>query len=466
MRTLSEADLHEYQQYGREHIKKNSHCGLFLDMGMGKTTTTLTALNDLIYEELEIDSSLIIAPKRVAESVWGAEARKWEHLKHLKIVKIVGTPKQREAAINEAADIHIIGRDNVAWLCGLFGGSMLPWDALVIDELSSFKSWNSQRFKTLKRVQPSFDRIIGLTGTPAPNGLIDLWAQMFLLDRGERLGRTISEYRSKYFTAGARSGHVVYKYEPNKNSDALIHDQIKDICVSMKAKDYLKTKGVHLNPIHLQFSEKQRKDYDNFEKSQVLEMFSDLDPEKTISAVNAAALSNKLLQFANGAVYDEERNVHSVHDVKLDAAEEIVENANGHPVLIAYAYKHDLHRLQKRLKKYKPRTLKTDQDILDWNAGDIQVLLMHPASGGHGLNLQDGGSVMVWFGMNWSLELYEQLNKRLDRQGQLEKVIIHMLLMEGTMDEQVLRSLQRKSNTQNDLMDAVKARIKKYLKNK
>jgi len=463
---LTQKDLHLYQWRAADHILDNTHCGLFLDMGLGKTVSTLTAINILMYEELEVGSVLVIAPNRVAESVWTAEIEKWKHLSHLKIVRVIGTQRDRLGALKQKADIHVIGRDNVAWLCGQYGGSALPWDMLVIDEFSSFKSPKSLRFKTLRKTQPSFDRIVGLTGTPAPNGLIDLWSQIWLLDRGKRLGQTLTEYRNNYFKPGARNGAIVYKYKPLKDSESEIHEKLKDICISMKAEDYLESPGVQHNPVELYFSEKQRKAYEQFEEHQVLELFGELedDPEGVISAVNAAALSNKLLQFANGAVYDEDRNVHEIHKVKLDAAEEIVESANGHPMLIAYAYRHDLYRLQEKLKKYKPKTLKTDQDIQDWNAGKIDVLLMHPASGGHGLNLQDGGNILVWFGRNWSLELYEQLNKRLDRQGQKNKVIIHHLIMKGTIDEDVIASLKNKSNTQNDLMRAVKAKIEKYVK--
>lgn len=460
-------DLHGYQGFIAEHIIENTHCGIFAEMGMGKTAATLEAIHTLIYCDLEIDKVLLVAPKRVVEQVWDTEATKWEHLKKLTFSKVIGTPKKRLQALETPADIYLISRDNIAWLCGLYGGGYLPFDMLVIDEFSSFKNHKSRRFKALRKVQPSLKRVVGLTGTPAPNGLIDLWAQLWLLDRGVRLGRTITEYRSKYFKAGARKGDVIFNYKPNRDSDKLIHDRIKDICVSLKAKDHLTSKGVNHNPIVLKFDKKQKEAYENFERDQVLQIFSDdilADEEEFISATNAAALSNKLLQFTGGAVYDEDKNYHTVHKVKIDAAEELVESANGNPVLIAYNFKHELYRLQERLKKYKPRTLKTNQDKQDWDDGKIQVLLMHPASGGHGLNLQDGGHTMLWFGQNWSLELYEQLNKRLDRQGQEEPVIIHHFIMEGTIDEDVVASLTRKSSTQNDLMTAVKARINKYIK--
>jgi len=457
--TLTKDQLHQYQRYSVQHIIENTHCALFLDMGLGKTVSTLTAIEHLMYRELEVGRVLVVAPKRVAESVWHREAQKWAHLTHLTFSIITGTATQRRTAYRTKADVHLISRDNIAWLVQEMHGKM-PYDMLVLDELSSFKSHKAVRFKTLRKVQPSFDRIVGLTGTPSPNGLIDLWAQLYLLDRGQRLGRTLTEYRNNYFKPGQRNGAIVYNYKPLKNTESEIHDKIKDICVSMKSEDYLDLPGTKRNIIDLEFTDAQKAKYEEFEKSQVLRLFEDSDE---ITAVNAAALSNKLLQYANGAVYDENRDVHAVHDIKLDAAEEIVESANGKPVLIAWAYQHDRDRLKTKLKKYKPRELKTDQDIEDWNAGKIQVLLMHPASGGHGLNLQAGGNTMVWYGHTWSLELYQQLNKRLDRQGQTRQVIMHLLVMRGTVDEDVLRSLENKTQTQDGLMDAVKARINKYL---
>lgn len=470
---LTEQDLHSYQKYGVEHIMRHSHCALFLDMGLGKTVTTLTAINRLIYEELEISKVLIVAPKRVAENVWTAEIAKWAHLNHLTATKIVGKAKQRKAALKEKSDLYLISRDNIAWLCGLYGGSMLPFDMLVIDELSSFKNPKSVRFKALRGVQPSFERIVGLTGTPAPNGLIDLWSQIWLLDRGERLGRTVGEYRRRYFKPGARNGHIIYNYKLADRSDEKIHRQIGDICVSMKSSDYLDLKPPEHNFIRLKFPEKLERQYRDFEEQQVLQLFGDYDEGEEISAVNAAALSNKLLQFANGAIYGEdlrylgkERKVYEIHDLKLDAAEEIVDSANGKPVLIAWTYRHDRDRLMDRLKRYKPRELRSGKDIEDWNAGRIQVLLTHPASGGHGLNLQQGGDILVWYGQNWSLELYQQLNKRLDRQGQQNTVTIHHLVMEGTIDVDVVRALRNKTDKQDGLINAVKARIDKYVKSR
>lgn len=461
---LNEANLHAYQQTAVVHILENPFCGLFLDMGLGKTVSTLTAINRLIYEELEIDSALIIGPKRVAETVWSAEIEKWAHLQGLSVSKIIGTEKQRKAALSVKADIYLLGRDNVAWLVGQFGGSMLPFDMLVLDESSSFKNPKSQRFKALKGVQPSFKRVVLLTGTPAPNGLIDLWPQIYLLDRGERLGKTISSYRREYFNPGASNGHIVYNYKIQKGGEERIYDAIGDICISMKAEDYLELPKRVDKLVKIPFPAKLQKRYDDFEKEQVLQLFEDQEDDEGINAVNAAALSTKLRQFANGAIYDDDKNVHVVHDLKLDALEELMEEAQGEPVLLAWAFRHDMHRIEKRFKKYKPRRLETEQDIKDWNAGKIPLLMMHPASGGHGLNLQDGGHLVVWFGQNWSLELYQQFNARLDRQGQTKPVVISHFVADKTIDLDVLASLESKDAKQEGLMAAVKSRIAKYLK--
>lgn len=456
---MNESNLHSYQQEAVNHIIETPNCGLMLDMGLGKTVSTLTAVNRLMYEELEVNRVLIIAPKRVAENVWSEEVEKWGHLKHLRLSKIIGNEVKRKAALARKADIYIISRDNITWLCGQYGGSMLPFDMLVIDESSSFKNPKSLRFKALRRVQPSFDRVILLTGTPAPNGLIDLWSQIYLLDRGERLGKTVGAYRERYFTPGQRNGHIVYNYKIKDTGESRIHDQIQDVCMSMKADDYLDMPDKIDNVIKLKMPEDVRQQYKDFEREQVLELLEGGE----VTAVNAAALSNKLLQFANGAVYDENKDWHEVHQIKLDAIEEVIENANGKPVLIAWTFRHDQARLLKRLKAYKPVQLKTGQDIKDWNAGKIQVMLMHPASGGHGLNLQSGGNIVVWFGQTWSLELYQQLNARLYRQGQENKqVFIHHLAVAGTLDVGVIRSLENKNNRQEGLMQAIKSKIKQY----
>jgi SNF2 family DNA or RNA helicase len=458
---MNEQDLHSYQGKAINHVIDNPFAGLILDMGLGKTVSTLTAIKKLIFEELEVARVLVIAPKRVAENVWSLECEKWGHLRGLTISKIVGNERQRKQALRDKAHVYIISRDNVAWLCGQYGGSMLPFDMLVIDESSSFKNAKSQRFKALKKVQPSFDRVVILTGTPAPNGLIDLWSQVFLLDRGERLGKTISAYRNTYFRPGKRNGHIVYNYDLQKGGEELIHDQIKDICMSMKAEDYLEMPDKIENIIELSLPADVAAQYKDFEREQVLQLIGE-----EITAVNAAALSNKLLQFANGAVYDDEKNWHEVHQVKLDALEEIIEAANGKPVLIAWTFRHDEARILERLKAYKPRRFKTGQDMADWNEGKIAVMLMHPASGGHGLNLQGGGNTIVWFGQTWSLELWEQFNARLYRQGQeAAAVYIHRLVTLGTPDVLVVRSNEAKGNTQGALLAAIKAIVDRYANN-
>lgn len=449
--------MHNYQVATVNHILMNTHAGAFLDMGLGKTVSTLTAINFLIYEDLEIDKVLVIAPKRVAESVWSAEIEKWSHLKNLRLCKIVGSQKQRLAALKQDADVYMLGRDNVAWMCGQFGGSMLPFDMLVIDESSSFKNHKSLRFKALKKVQPCFERVVILTGTPAPNSLIDIWSQVFLLDNGERLSRFVTRFQKEYFD----KSYDGWSYEIKKGAADRIHEKIGDICISMKASDYLDLPKTIQNPVWVEMPKSLSKTYDDFEKQQVLEMF---ESDTEITAVNAAALSSKLSQFANGALYDEDRNVHEVHSLKLDALEEIIESANGKPILLAYNFIHDCDRILKRFRSLKPVKLKTDQHIQDWNKGKIKLMVMHPASGGHGLNLQHGGHTIVWFGVNWSLELYQQFNARLDRQGQTHPVIINKILVKGTVDDDKVKALERKDKTQAGLMRAVKARIKKYEK--
>lgn len=458
---MNESDLHEYQRESTQHIIDNKSSALFLEMGLGKTVSTLTAIQYLMYEDLDITSALVVAPKRVAENVWTDEIEKWDHLKHLKVSLISGTPAQRRKAIQQTADIYLLGRDNVKWLCDQYGGSVLPFDMLVLDEISSFKNPKSQRFKALRKVQPSFRRIVGLTGTPAPNGLIDLWSQIYLLDRGERLGKFVSHYRDEYFRPDKRNGAIVYSYKLKDKSEERIYSKIGDICMSMKAEDYLKLPGRIENNIEIKMPAAIRNKYEEFEKEQVMTL---LEEDQTISAVNAAALSTKLLQFANGAVYDEDGVAHVVHDLKIEIIKELIEDANGKPVLIAWTFRHDRDRLMEALKKYKPRELKDRKDIADWNSGKIQIMLMHPASGGHGLNLQAGGHMIIWFGQTWSLELEQQFNARLDRQGQKNVVIINKLICSNTIDEDVILAQKRKKSGQDGLMSAVKARINKYIK--
>lgn len=457
---MNENNLHNYQRYSVDFIQTHPAAGLLLDMGLGKTVSTLTAINRLMYEDLEISKVLVIAPKRVAEDTWVKEVDKWDHLKHIRISRVLGTERQRKDALRADADIYVINRENVCWLVAYYHGT-LPFDMLVIDELSSFKSPKAQRFKALRLVRPQFSRVVGLTGTPAPNGLIDIWSQIYLLDQGERLEKTITKYREKYFRPGRSNGQVVFDYKILDGSEKAIYQKISDICVSMKAEDYLELppRLDHITEVSL--SGDIREQYEDFEKTEVLRLL-DQDEESPISAVNAAALSNKLLQFSNGAIYDADRNVHEIHDYKLEALEEIVEAANGEPVLIFYSFRHDISRIKRKLKAYKPRELVDGKDIDDWNAGKIPVLLAHPAGAGHGLNLQKGGNIIVWYGLTWSLELYQQACARLHRQGQSRPVQIYHLLTKGTMDEDVMKAISGKADKQEALMQAVKARINKY----
>jgi SNF2 family DNA or RNA helicase len=455
---------HPYQEHATEHIIDNPASGLFLDMGLGKTVSTLTAIDKLIFQ-MEITRVLVIAPKLVAEDTWTTEANKWDHLRHLKISKVLGTERQRKEALRAKADIYVINRENVCWLIAHYGGAF-PFDMLVIDELSSFKSAKAARFKALRQVRPKIKRIVGLTGTPMPNSLLDLWPQMYLLDMGERLGKTITGYRDKYFIPGKRNGHIVYEHNLRKGDDLLgsdvyqqeIYEKIGDICISMKAKDYLDLPERIDRNIEMRFPAKVMDKYLEFEKKQILA----LEDLEDISAVNAAALTNKLLQFANGAVYDEDGIWHEIHKEKIEALKEIIEDANGHPVLVFYSYRHDKERIEKYLKAYKPQDLKNAEAREKWNRREIPLMLGHPASAGHGLNLQAGGNIIVWFGLPWSLELYLQAVARLDRQGQVESVINHRLIAKGTMDEDVLAALDNKALGQDALMQAVKVRIKKY----
>lgn len=460
---LKETDLHEYQKKAVEHIITHKYCGLFLEMGLGKTVSTLTAVEKLMYDYFEVNSVLVIAPKRVAETVWAEEAQNWEHLQHLTFSKIIGTEKQRLEAFHKKADIHIISRDNIVWLCGICA-SNLPYDMLVIDELSSFKNHLSQRFKALRLARPWIKRVVGLTGTPAPNGLIDLWPQIYLMDRGERLGKTITKYRSTYFTPGRSNGYVVYNYNLQGGAEQAIRNKIGDICISMQAQDYLHMPMLTNNYVKLKMPKDILDAYHKFEKDSIMKLIN-LDNEVEITALNAAGLSNKLLQFANGAIYDEDKNAYPIHDIKLEALEEIVEEACGKPVLVAWTYQFDRDRIMNYLKKYKPRELKTAKDIQDWNDGKVQLMLAHPASAGHGLNLQAGGNIIVWFGLTWSLELYQQFNARLYRQGQKQGVIIHHLYMAQTHDEDVILALKNKDRVQMSLMNSIKAKIDNYIKN-
>ncbi len=439
---------HDYQKYATERITKDNICGLFLEPGLGKTVITLTAIDELMYDYFKIAKVLVIAPLRVAQNTWSKECEKWEHLKLLSISKILGPEKERRDALNKRADIYIINRENVEWLTK---NCKCNFDMVVVDELSSFKSSKSKRFKALRKVRPMVKRMIGLTGTPAPNGLMDLWAQINLLDMGERLGRFISYYRNTYFEPDKRNQQTIFSYKPKEYAEESIYEKIADICVSMKACDYLKMPKRIDNMIEVILSETEWELYRKLEKEMLLP-FEDGD----IDAVNAAALSNKLLQIANGAVYDENKVVKVIHNKKLDALEDLIESANGKPVLVFYAYQHDKYRIKER---FEAMDINTPEDMTKWNEGKITIALAHPASVGHGLNLQFGGSTVIWFGMTWSLELYQQANARLWRQGQKETVVIHHIIAKGTIDEQVTASLQMKNKGQDSLINAVKAII-------
>jgi len=445
---------HNYQQYAIEKIIESPACGLFLDMGMGKTVSTLTAIDELMNNCFDISKVLIIAPLRVAKMTWGQEIEKWDHLKHLTISKVLGTRQQRVNALNQDADIYIINRENTEWIVNEYGKAW-PFDMVVIDELSSFKSSKSRRFKSLKKVRPLIKRIVGLTGTPSPNGLIDLWPQLYLLDRGERLGKTITNYRQTYFTPAKKDWQtgMVYEWGIRPEAEKTIYSKINDICISMKAEDYLEVPELQEIPVEIELSKKDMSTYKQLERDLLLP----LQDETEIEALSAATLSGKLLQLANGAVYDGDKKYHILHDEKLKALEEIIESANGKPVLVFYNYKHDLERIQKYFKGTK--TLETEEDIREWNKGKIPIMLVHPASAGHGLNMQDGGNIIVWFGLNWSLELYQQANARLHRQGQTSKVTAYLLVTKGTVDEDVVQALIDKNKGQEALLNALKARI-------
>lgn len=458
---LKKEQLHDYQVKAVDMIVNNFNCGLFLDMGLGKTVSTLTAIQEL-REIGFIDKVLIIAPKKVAQVTWKDEINNWEHLKGLRISVIDGTAAQRRAAMMADADIYTVSRDNVVWLVVEHGGIKLPYDMVVIDELSSFKNYASKRFKALRRVRKFIPRVVGLTGTPAPNGLIDLWAQMFLIDEGKRLGKTITGYRDRFFTAGRRNGDIIYQWDlksPAEETEQKISDLIKDICISMSAEDYLKMPDKLMYYDRVKLSDKDFKAYKTFEREQVLEF---IESGETITAASAAALSNKLQQFANGAMYDADRKVLQLHDEKIEKLKELVEAANGQPVLIAYTFKHDLDKIMDALKEYKPVKLEKPEQIADWNAGKIIVLVTHPASAGHGLNLQKGGHIMIWYGLTWALELYQQFNARLYRQGQKKPVSIHHIIATDTVDEKIIKSLEGKDTTQRSLMDAIKEIVELY----
>lgn len=467
-----------HQEIAIQFLKDHDRGALFLDMGLGKSSITLTVLNEYLYEDFYLDKVLVIAPKRVAEDTWTREAAKWDHLRHLRISKMLGTAKQRERAYQANADIYIINRENVVDLVEKHGKDW-KFDAVIIDESSSFKSSKAKRWRMLKRVTPLCKVVWELTGTPNPNGLMDLWPQLYLLDGGERLGKTLTAYRDRYFNPGARKGHVVFEWKPKPGAQERIEHQIRDICLSMKAGDWLDMPARVDVEHFVHMSSAERKLYDKLEKTKVLPLLEGMltenfeDADHAILGDTAAALSNKLLQMANGAVYDDDGNIIHIHDGKLDALEEIVEAAGQDPVLVYYNYKHDLERIQKRfpqsvnfgagLNGTNPamqRRMGAGELIRAWNDGEIPLLLCHPASVAYGLNMQEGGHIIVWFGPTWSLELYQQANARLLRQGQTDTVFIHHILTEGTLDQRVVQSLEKKDGVQEALLNALKGYLK------
>ena len=441
---------HNYQNYAKDFILAHKVSALFLDCGLGKTITTLTAINELMYDSFEISKVLIIAPLRVAQSTWKEEIEKWDHLNLLRYSIAVGDEKERLKALKQNSDIYIINRENVDWLVTK-SGIDFNFNMLIIDELSSFKSHTSKRFKSLLKIRPYFERVVGLTGTPSSNGLMDLWAEFRVLDLGERLGRYITHYRNEYFLPDKRNGAIIFSYKPQPNAEERIYRRLADMTISMKSTEYLKMPELILNELEINLDEEDQIKYKKFKKEMVMTI-----QEKEIDAINAASLSNKLIQLANGSIYDEDKKFYEVHNKKLDKLEEIIDSANGKPVLVAYWFKADKERIEKR---FKVREIKTADDIKQWNKGMIDLALIHPASAGHGLNLQSGGSTLVWFSLTWSLELYQQTNSRLYRQGQKDTVVIHHLITKNTIDEDIIKSLKRKDKTQEALMKAVKARI-------
>lgn len=447
---------HDYQKYAIQYIESHNVSAVLLDMGLGKTSITLTALSNLLFDSFEVRRILVIAPLRVAKNTWGAEIEKWDHLKDLKYSVAVGTAAERLSALKKQADIYIINRENVQWLIAE-SGVPFDFDMVVIDELSSFKNHQTKRFKALMKVRAKVKRIVGLTGTPSSNGLMDLFAEFRLLDMGERLGRFIGQYRTAYFQPDKRNGQIVFSYKPLPGAEKQIYDKISDITISMKSTDHLQMPQLISTEYEVWLSEKEREKYDSLKSDLVLEL-----TDGEVTAANAASLSGKLSQMANGAIYDDKQEVIEIHSRKLDALEDIIESMNGRPLLVAYWFRHDLERISERLNSlHIPFSkLDTSASIKRWNSGELPVALIHPASAGHGLNLQSGGSALVWFGLTWSLELYQQTVARLWRQGQeSETVVVQHIITKGTIDERIMKALELKDTSQSALIDAVKASL-------
>lgn len=442
---------HDYQTYAINYIEAHPVAAVLLDMGLGKTVISLTAIADLLFDSFEARRILVVAPLRVARNTWPGEIEKWEHLHHLTYSVVVGTPKERRAALMAGADITIINRENLQWLIE-DSGFPFDYDMVVIDELSSFKNHKSKRFRALMKVRPKVKRLIGLTGTPSSNGLMDLWAEFKLLDMGKRLGRFITQYRDDYFLPDKRNGQIIYSYKPMPNAEDAIYRKISDMTISMKSTDHLKMPELLSSKYEVRLSDEECIRYEELKSQLVLQL-----PEGEVTAANAASLTGKLSQLANGAIYSDDGDTMVFHDRKLDALEDLIEAANGKPLLVAYWFKHDLMRIKQR---FDVREIKSSKDITDWNSGKIPLAVIHPASAGHGLNLQAGGSTLIWFGLTWSLELYQQTNARLWRQGQTAgTVVIQHIITKGTIDERILKALSMKELTQNSLIDAVKANL-------
>lgn len=443
-----------YQQKGINWILEHERCGCLWDMGLGKTIVTLIAVEKLIYDYLEVSKILIIAPIRVATSTWPDEIRKWKEVSHLRYSVVVGSPSQRKKALDTDADIYIINRENVVWL---IDNHKWDFDMCVIDELSSFKNNQAKRFKALRKYIGRCKRVVGLTGTPAPNGLMDLWPQMYLLDQGERLGKTIGRYREKYFKPGRSNGYIVYDYIPVNGAEEKIYESISDICISMKKEDYLDMPTRKYIDVVVELDSKIIKRYKQFEKESIIEFSQD----ETLIANNAAAICNKLQQISNGSVYTENKEVLDIHNHKLDALEDLIESANGQPVIVFYAFQHDRDKIQSRFDTYE---IQSNDDVRKWNEGQIPILLAHPASIGHGLNLQYGGRIIIWYGLTWSLELYQQANDRLYRQGQDKTVLVYHIIGKGTIDERIIKALKNKENIQDALIEYMKNKIENVKK--
>ena len=457
MRSTMQYEPRPHQQIAADFLAAHNRCCLFLDMGLGKTVITLTHLCKLL-DDFMAFKVLVIAPKRVAEDTWIREAAKWDHLQHLTISRVLGDKKTREQALRERADIYVINRENTPWLVEETGARW-PFDVVVIDELSSFKSAQAKRWRALRRVIGLSRVVIGLTGTPAPNGYIDLWPELYLIDGGAALGKTLGVYRQTFFYPGAHKGHIVYEWKLKSGSRQRIDNRIAPFCLSMSKEDWLSLPPILYNEVPVRMSSSERKLYDQFVRDSVIplllgEASTVEDMDSAILGSTAATALNKLLQMANGACYDDNGGVFHLHDHKLDALEDLLEAANGQPVMVFYSYGHDLARLKRRFPEGK--TLNSSEDITAWNNGEIPVLFCHPASAGHGLNLQEGGHIIVWFGLPWSLELYQQANARLHRQGQEQSVIVHHIVCEDTVDGKVMATLQKKDATQRELLDALK----------